>query len=224
MYTTNNRIYLDSVKIVHYNLNIVKMKEVEEMENKPYHHGDLRNSLIEAGIELINTEGEKQFSLRKVSKLCGVSQAAPYSHFKDKEDLLKDMQEHVTNQFMEVLEESVNYYPNKNDKRAIFQMGKSYVMFFVANPQYFHFLFFQPCMEVNLSLDEDGTKNYPPFEILKKTVFRVYGESGMSKEKIEDKIISLWAMVHGLSSIATMKNVHYNKDWETKIKDIIWKE
>lgn len=44
----------------------------------------------------------------------------------------------------------------------------------------------------------------------------------MSKEKMEDTIISLWATVHGLASIATMKNVCYDKDWETKIEDIIW--
>lgn len=192
------------------------------MENKPYHHGDLKNSLIEAGIELINIEGEKQFSLRKVSKLCGVSQAAPYSHFKDKEDLLKAMQEHVTNQFVEILEEAVNCYPNKNDERAIYQMGVSYVMFFKNNPQYFHFLFSQPCMEINLSLEENEIKNYPPFEILKQTVLSVLGGSGMSKERMEEKIISLWATVHGLASITTMKGVHYNKSWETKVKNIIW--
>ena len=34
--------------------------------------------------------------------------------------------------------------------------------------------------------------------------------------KMQDTIISLWATVHGLASIATMKNVHYDKDWETK--------
>ncbi|MFW2489671.1 TetR/AcrR family transcriptional regulator [Clostridium chromiireducens] len=192
------------------------------MKNKSYHHGDLRNSLIEAGIELINIEGEKQFSLRKLSKLCGVSQAAPYSHFKDKEDLLKSMQEYVTNQFMEVLEEAIKCYPNNNDERAIYEMGVSYVEFFMNNPQYFHFLFSQPCMEINLSLDENKTKNYPPFEILKQTVIRVFGGSGMSKERMEEKIISLWATVHGLASISTMKGVHYSKDWETKIKNIIW--
>ncbi|MDT8719732.1 TetR/AcrR family transcriptional regulator [Clostridium sp. 19966] len=191
------------------------------MEHKPYHHGDLRNSLIEAGIELINTEGEKQFSLRKVSKLCGVSQAAPYSHFKDKEDLLRAMQEHVTNKFVKSLEEVTHLYPNKNDERAICEMGIRYVMFFINNPQYFHFLFSQPCMEINISIGENEIDSYPPFEILKRTVFNVFKESGMSKEKMEEKIISLWATVHGLASIATMKGVNYNKDWETTIKNII---
>jgi len=191
------------------------------MSNKPYHHGDLRNSLIEAGIELINQGGAKQLSLRKVSALCGVSQAAPYSHFQSKEDLLKAMQDYVIEQFVEVLENTIKSCPNQNDPGVIIQMGKSYVMFFVNSPQYFHFLFSQPCMEVNLSLDGDGTKNFAPFEILKTTVFRVFEETEMPMEKMEDTIISLWATVHGLAAIATMKNVHYDKAWETKIEDII---
>lgn len=192
------------------------------MLNKPYHHGDLRNSLIEAGIELINQDGSKQLSLRKVSALCGVSQAAPYSHFQSKEDLLQAMQDYVTEQFMEVLENTIKSCPNQNDSNVLIQIGKSYVMFFVNNPQYFPFLFSQSSMEVNLSLDGDGTNNFPPFEILKNTVFRILGRGEISKEKMEDTIISLWATVHGLASIATMKNVYYDKDWETKIEDIIW--
>lgn len=192
-----------------------------EMSGKPYHHGNLRISLIEAGIDLINREGAKRFSLRKVCALCGVSQTAPYSHFQNKEDLWKAMQVYVTEQFMEVLENAIKSCKNQNDPSALIQMGKSYVIFFINNPQYFLFLFSQPCMEINLSMDADGTKNFPPFELFKTIVLRVFGGAGMPKEKIEDTIISLWATVHGLASIATMKNVHYDKTWETKIEDII---
>jgi AcrR family transcriptional regulator len=161
------------------------------MSNKPYHHGNLRNSLIEAGIELINQEGAKQLSLRKVSALCGVSQTALYSHFQSKEDLLKAMQDYVTEQFMEVLENAIKSCPNQNEPSMLIQMGKSYVMFFINNPPYFPFLFSQASMEINLSLDGDGTKNFPPFELLKTIVFRIFGETGMPKEKMEDTIISL---------------------------------
>jgi len=192
------------------------------MPNKPYHHGNLRNSLIEAGIELINQEGAKQLSLRKVCALCGVSQTAPYSYFQSKEDLLEAMQEYVTEQLMGVVKNAIKSCPDQNEPIVLVQIGKSYIMFFVNNPQYFPFLFSQTCTEINLSLDYDGTKSFPPFELFKTIVFRIFGKTGMPKEKMEDTIISLWATVHGLASIATMKNVHYNKDWETKIEDIIW--
>ena len=55
------------------------------MKSKSYHHGDLRNALIETGIELINEYGEEKLSLRKVATKCGVSNAAPYAHFKNKD-------------------------------------------------------------------------------------------------------------------------------------------
>ena len=192
------------------------------MSSKSYHHGDLRNSLIEQGIKLISQEGLKQFSLRRLATLCGVSQAAPYSHFKGKEDLVEAMQDYVTEQFMEVLEKTLQSCADQNDPYAIIQLGKAYIMFFVKNPQYFSFLFSSSNIEVNLSLDSSSTKNFPPFEFMKKVVLRIFGESGMTKQKMEDLIIALWATVHGLTSIITMKNVRYDKDWETKIEDIIW--
>ena len=46
-------------------------------QRQTYHHKDLRNALIETGIQIVNTEGVNAFSLRKVAAACGVSHAAP---------------------------------------------------------------------------------------------------------------------------------------------------
>lgn len=191
------------------------------MPDKKYHHGDLKKALIETGIELINSNGGQNLSLRKIAAQCGVSQTAPYSYFKSKEELLTAMQYYVTEQFMAVLKNAVKAFPQQNDPFILIVLGKAYVMFFIENPQYYTFLFSQPCMTVNLSLNADTTKNFPPYELFKKTVLGVYGGSGMSDEKIQDTIILLWSTVHGLSSIAGMKNVCYDKNWELKIEDII---
>ena len=190
------------------------------MAHKKYHHGNLRDTLIEAGIELINKEGEQAFSLRRLCALCGVSQTAPYSHFQSKEDLLRAMQDHVTKQFLSALKKAMAAVPDQNDPRVLIAIGKSYVMFFIKHPQYFTFLFSKACMEVNLSLNADSKNNFPPLELLKSVVLRIFGELPLQKQ--EDMIISMWATVHGLASIATMRNVHYDKDWESKIEDIIW--
>jgi AcrR family transcriptional regulator len=192
------------------------------MTDKPYHHGNLRDSLIEAGMAFVNREGEKQLSLRKVAALCGVSQAAPYSHFSSKEDLMAAMRDYVTERFMRVLHNSIESYPDLNDPRRLIEMGRSYVLFFIEHPQYFSFLFTQPCFEVNLSLDDEGASNYPPFQLLKTVAIPVLEALGIPHDKWEDSIISMWATVHGLASIATMKNVTYGKSWETKLEDLIW--
>src|ERR1700761_9274755 len=57
-------------------------------EARPYHHGDLRRALIEAGRRLLEREGSAALSLRAVAREAGVSAAAPYHHFKDRAALL----------------------------------------------------------------------------------------------------------------------------------------
>src|SRR5512133_3651358 len=58
------------------------------MESQKYHHGDLKNALIQAGIEILATEGVGSLSLRKVAQKAGVSHSAPYAHFADKQALI----------------------------------------------------------------------------------------------------------------------------------------
>lgn len=189
--------------------------------DKPYHHGNLKNELLEAGIDLINKEGENNFSLRKVAARCGVSHAAPYSHFQNKEDLLKEMQAYVTAQFMEALEHTVRAGSSPDDPELLIQIGKTYVLFFLHHPQYFSFLFSQPCMEIDLSMNGDGENDFPPFRLFRDVAQRALTKMGLPANKISDAVISMWASVHGLSSIVTMKYVRYDQNWEEKIEDII---
>lgn len=190
------------------------------MAEKKYHHGNLKKCLIEAGIELLNAEGEKHFSLRRVATMCGVSNAAPYSHFTSKEELLEAMKSYVTAQFTEELNNSVKG-EDLDNQHTIVKMGKSYVMFFIKNPQYYEFLFSQSCIIVNLNMDDDGRSNFPPFQLLKELHFRILRQYGLSDEEIKDAVISAWATVHGLAAIAAMKGIRYEKSWEDKIEDII---
>ena len=54
------------------------------MEEKKYHHGNLKQEMIKEGIKLVTTKGDSELSLRKLASICGVSASATYSHFKDK--------------------------------------------------------------------------------------------------------------------------------------------
>lgn len=191
------------------------------MQEKPYHHGDLRNCLIESGISLIDAEGIDHLSLRRVAALCGVSQAAPYSHFANKEALLDAMRGYATEKFEQALIEAKQSISDEDDPRLLVEMGKRYVLFFLENPQYFNFIFSQQWMTVDLDLENDSPTNFPPYLLLKKYALKIFRKAGMPDERIEDMIISMWASVHGLTSIAIMKNVHYSKNWGDKIEDII---
>lgn len=60
-----------------------------EAGRKRYHHGDLREALIDATMQLVIDKGAENFSLADACRLAGVSTAAPYKHFKDREEILK---------------------------------------------------------------------------------------------------------------------------------------
>src|SRR4051812_31489326 len=65
------------------------MRESHMAEARPYHHGDLSRALVDAARKILESEGPSALSLRAVAREAGVSPAAPYHHFKDKNELLE---------------------------------------------------------------------------------------------------------------------------------------
>ena len=137
-----------------------------EMKKTQYHHGDLRRSLIEAGIEIIGRDGEENLSLRKVALHCGVSNAAPYAHYKNKDEFIGAIQQHIMDLFTASLEKTAEEYESSD--LLLPMLGKTYVMFFYHNPLYFDFLFSRKNIKIQLSLHVSDKSENPPLEILKK--------------------------------------------------------
>lgn len=190
-----------------------------EQQRQTYHHKDLRNALIETGIQIVNTEGVNAFSLRKVAAACGVSHAAPYSHFQNKEELLEAMQLFITDRFSEQLEKSIQ--KNNTVAKILKDMGIAYVSFFVDNPAYFQFLYAQSNIKIDLSLLIPDNQNYKPYIIYKNVVNKFFEQTRYSEEKQNDIIITIWAFIHGITSLATMNNVNYDNDWRKKVIDFM---
>ncbi|MBW4082016.1 TetR/AcrR family transcriptional regulator [Paenibacillus sp. S150] len=179
------------------------------MKEKPYHHGDLRNQLIEAGIKLINTDGINSFSLRKVAAECKVSHTAPYSHFKNIDELVSAMGVHVTEQFMDSLRTSIQ--GKEGSHEAISQLGQAYIDFFIEHPQYFQFLFYHS--GIIIDLDNYNSDNYPPFALFRTTAYQIFRNSGLPEAEFSHQLISLWSMVHGIASLLTNNGVRYSGNW-----------
>ncbi|MCR5385422.1 MAG: TetR/AcrR family transcriptional regulator [Saccharofermentans sp.] len=179
-----------------------------------YHHGNLRQALIDAGIKIINDSGEENLSLRKVAAACNVSHAAPYAHFKDKEELIEAIKNNVTERFMEELESSVNGRANADE--AIIAMGKTYVTFFSNNPDYFVFLFGKQNITAHLQMNKEYKNDYPPFLLLRRMYLKHLEENGLEKsfEEQEIEMIKIWSIVHGMASIACMKGIRSSVNWK----------
>lgn len=190
------------------------------MEKKDsYHHGNLRNELIEKAIAIVNNEGEEALSIRKVAGACGVTYAAPYSHFKSKDELLFACREYVSKQFAEYLNNSIKDKDISNPE-TLDILGYAYIHFFKSHPLYFDFIFSgkETCKAV-LTLDE-VKDNYPPFEIFRKACLALTEKYGLSKEVGLAKLIKCWSLVHGITALIVSPNVELNGDWDEYIKTL----
>ena len=183
-----------------------------------YHHGNLREALIEAGIRIINERGEDALSLRSVASACDVSHAAPYAHFKDKDELIEAIRKSVTEQLMGELEDAV--CTAVNSEIAIVGMGKRYVSFFRDNPDYFKFLFGRQNITAHLRIDEKTDDDYPPFVLLKEIYLKYLKENGIKKNKKDQEVelLKIWASAHGLAALACMSGVIPSFDWDEMLE------
>lgn len=185
---------------------------------KSYHHGNLKEELIKKGIELINEVGENKLSLRKLAIICGVSNSAPYTHFKSKDELLKGMRLYILNLLKLELENTRKKYKNKEN--LLVMLGKTYVIFFLKNPKYYYFLSSRKDIEIDLSIKIDNN-NMTALDILKEEAINKFSKLGISNEDIQNKILAMWSLVAGLVAVINMTSKNYLENWECKIEEII---
>lgn len=184
-----------------------------------YHHGNLRNELIEKAIAIVNDEGEQGLSIRKVAGACGVTYAAPYSHFKSKEELLSACREYVSKRFADYLSNSIAD-KDTTDPETLNILGNAYIKFFREKPVFYNFIFNskETCRMV-LTLDE-VKDNYPPFEVFRKVCLSLTESHGLTKEQGLARLIKCWSLVHGATALIISPNVELAGDWSEYLKEL----
>jgi len=105
-----------------------------------YHHGDLKRVLLEVAIHLLKKEGYQSLSLRKIAKLAGVSQSAPYRHYNDLEELYAD----IASDGFKLLTNKLKKVKTRYSKYPLLQFresGIAYVEFAIKNPDLFQIMY-----------------------------------------------------------------------------------
>lgn len=109
-------------------------------ERRGYHHGNLREALVEAAISLIAEKGPAGFTIAEAARLAGVSPAAPYRHFRDAEALLAEVAIRGFDRLAEDLTRAWN--GGRGDAVAAFEaMGRAYLAFARTQPAYYAAMF-----------------------------------------------------------------------------------
>ncbi len=110
------------------------------MPKQGYHHGNLRQALVEATLELIAMQGPQGFTMAEAAKRAGVSAAAPYRHFEGREDLIAEVARQGYDLFADLLEYA--YDDGRPSPLAAFSaVGRAYLAFARKHPGHYIAMF-----------------------------------------------------------------------------------
>jgi AcrR family transcriptional regulator len=158
-----------------------------------YHHGDLRAALLEAAVEEIQERGPRDLSLRACARRVGVSHAAPYRHFADRDALLSAV---AGQGFTWLTEAGRAAMKGLEDPRArVEAYGIAYVTFAVKHPHHHRLMFATP-IDPSTVTPEDQQAGDAAFELLRANVAEVAGVADAMTAAL-----AFWSMSHGLSML-----------------------
>jgi len=170
---------------------MAKTKRKGREEKQPYHHGDLKAALMKAALLLIDRHGIKGFSLKDAAARAGVSTAAPYRHFADKDALLRSIQSEGFVLFDAAL--ALAFEGSDTALAKITEMGVAYVRFAMEHPAHFKVMF-------SLSDDDEsgpGGGSTKGFMLLVEAVAALYPNA--TPETRNDLVVVCWSIVHGFA-------------------------
>ena len=161
-----------------------------------YHHGDLRAALVTEALAIVERDGPDGVSLRGTARAAGVSQAAPYHHFKDKQALLAAVAARGFRAFTESMLTRANEAKDAQDRLDKFGMG--YVEFAVQHPLLFR-LIQGPTFQIN-ELDEELSlaRNESAASLI-DTVSACL--PGATDKQIMAACAGAWSIVHGMAML-----------------------
>jgi AcrR family transcriptional regulator len=165
-----------------------------------YHHGDLRQSLIEAAIELMGEKGISDLSLRQVARRVGVSHNAPYRHFEDKEALLSAVAEQGFRSLQVAMEAAKEQTP-PDSSQQLAAIGAAYVHFALDHPFHYRLMFgdFRCSFDQYSALAQASQES---FMVLVDTIVEGQETGCFRATDSLDMARVAWSLVHGQAMLA----------------------
>jgi AcrR family transcriptional regulator len=162
--------------------------------NDNYHHGDLKNALIQAGIEILSKEGVQALSLRKVAKQAGVSHAAPYAHFTDKQALIAA----IAAEGYKKLYQQLNHAKEQasDPLSRLVAVALAYVQFAIDEPDHFR-ITFAGAVEAEQDYPEYVEQSKHCFGLVVDVVTECQAQGVLPPRDTQLTAVSIWASIHG---------------------------
>ncbi|HEX3504520.1 MAG TPA: TetR/AcrR family transcriptional regulator [Xanthobacteraceae bacterium] len=172
----------------------------DRAEPRGYHHGNLKEALIRAALELIAQKGPAGFTFAEAARWAGVSPAAPYRHFRDRDELMANVALRGFQKFEVVLARA--WDDGRPDVfTALDRFGKAYLEFARSEPAYYSAMFeagIPPSL--NTELQDAGDR---AFAVLRGAAEKLCAQLPVQGRRPPALMVALhiWAMAHGVASL-----------------------
>jgi len=170
-----------------------------DKKRRSYHHGNLPDALVRAALELIGEKGPSGFTIAEAARAAGVSPAAPYRHFRDRDELMAEVARRGFERFAETLEQA--WHDGKPDPVTAFEnIGRAYLRFAREHPADYAVMF-----EAGLPSDispELSRASENAFAVLRNAAGVLCAEMP-AETRPPALMVSLhiWSMAHGIASL-----------------------
>ena len=162
-----------------------------------YHHGDLRNALLDAAASAARDVGPDALTLREVARRAQVSHTAAYNHFSDKRDLLRGL---AVRAFTE-LGERLTAAASQADGAEISDIARVYLSFAWQFPTEFRFMFQRSLCMPEGEPDPIEIASRSSREVLRGVVAASQEDGRMRAGDTDELALACWAHIHGVTTI-----------------------
>lgn len=176
-----------------------------------YHHGDLRQALLDAAADLLAAEGIAAVGIREIARRAGVSHAAPYRHYANREALLADL---AAGGFARLLERFARLSARDDPEPRFVAMARSYVRFARDEPQTWRLMFGE-------TIDKQAHPDLMRISGLALDALRATVQELGVAAPATLETLAAWAMAHGVARLVLDHRLDAHVDSSVDPDDLV---
>lgn len=187
-------------------------------QSQSYHHGNLRRVLIDAAVKIISEQGAGDLSLRQIAKRAGVSHAAPYRHFKDKNAIFAAVAKEGFDMMLRETEDRIaSTKGNELDHFAV--CGLSYIDFAINYPSHYRVMF-GTRLDNSYFSEVLKPESIPVFKLLLDIIMVCQEKNFLKGGDPHEMAMAAWSIVHGFAMLRIDRHVPDRKLNKTKLREL----